>query len=52
MEIPIPFSSGVVVYGKPLYVSKSANKDEINKLALELEKYLFYLGTLGKEWLR
>lgn len=52
MEIPIPFSSGVVVYGKPLYVSKSANKAEINKLALELEKYLFYLGTLGKEWLR
>ena len=52
MEIPIPFSSGIVVYGKPLYVSKSANKAEINKLALALERYLFYLGRLGNEWLR
>jgi hypothetical protein len=52
MEIPLPFSRGILIYGKPFYVIRHINKAQINKLTLELENYLFYLAELGKRLLR
>ena len=35
-----PFSKGSVVYGEPLYVSKTANAEELKKAGIELENRL------------
>lgn len=40
MRIPKPFSAGVMVWGKPVWLPKSANKEEAEKNRLRLEQLL------------
>jgi lysophospholipid acyltransferase (LPLAT)-like uncharacterized protein len=38
--LPYPFSKGVFIWGDPIFVSKDADKDEIERKRVELEKEL------------
>ncbi len=37
-QLPLPFSRGVMLYGPPLVIPKRADKDEMERLRLELQR--------------
>ncbi len=50
MQIPIPFSSALVLYGEPIFVAADATKQEVDEKIAELQLSLDRLVTRGREW--
>jgi len=52
MELPLPFSKVLVLYGAPIYVPKDVSEQEFEKLRQRLENILFRLYEEGTKVLR
>ncbi len=47
MEIPIPFSRVLILYGPPIYVKRGIGEEEFEAIRLKLERILFELYREG-----
>lgn len=52
MELPLPFSKVLILYGAPIYVPKDVSEQEFEKLRQKLENTLFRLYKEGTRALR
>jgi lysophospholipid acyltransferase (LPLAT)-like uncharacterized protein len=50
LQLPIPFSQAVVIFGDPIYVGEDAGPDEIEMKHRELQSSLDALVERGREW--
>ncbi len=50
LQIPKPFTRAKVFYAEPIFVTKDANDEEIEKKREELQNKLDELVELGKQW--
>ena len=50
MQIPMPFTKALAIYGEPIYVDKDANRAEIDRKREELQRSLDDLTKQGKTW--
>lgn len=50
LQIPKPFSRAKFIYAAPIYVSKAAGEEEIEKKREELQSELDELVKLGEQW--
>ncbi len=50
MQIPKPFTTAKIFIAEPIYVEKSADKDELENKRREVQRKLDELVELGKQW--
>lgn len=50
LQIPLPFTRALMIYGKPIYVSDSASQAELAEKLDELQRGLELLVKRGREW--
>jgi lysophospholipid acyltransferase (LPLAT)-like uncharacterized protein len=51
-EVPVWFSRSVAMFGKPIFVQKNANDDELENYRVIIENKLFELKSLAEEELK
>jgi lysophospholipid acyltransferase (LPLAT)-like uncharacterized protein len=50
LQIPLPFSSAIALFGEPIYVDQDADQTEIDAKHRELQDSLDALVERGREW--
>jgi lysophospholipid acyltransferase (LPLAT)-like uncharacterized protein len=50
LQIPLPFTRALMIYGEPIYVSDTASETELNEKLGELQNGLDLLVERGREW--
>jgi lysophospholipid acyltransferase (LPLAT)-like uncharacterized protein len=50
LQIPLPFTRTLMIYGKPIYVSNTASESELNEKLDELQHSLDLLVERGRKW--
>lgn len=50
MQIPIPFSEAVTIFGEPIYVDKNADDDDVDRKLAELQRSLDDLTEQAQTW--
>lgn len=50
MQIPMPFSKALVLYGEPIFVDANATNQEVDEKIDELQRALDRLVERGREW--
>lgn len=50
MQIPLPFSKALTIFGEPIYVDNDASRAEIGRKLKELQKSLDDMTEQGKAW--
>ncbi len=50
MQIPKPFTTALVIIGKPIYVAKDTSEAEVESKVIELQQSLDDLVERGKQW--
>ena len=50
LQIPLPFTRALMIYGKPIYVSSTASESELSEKLEELQCGLDLLVERGRQW--